>query len=73
MPETATLAKDSVGDKFSVLSCADRCDKCAAQAYYRVEFKFGYLDFCRHDYVESFDKLQTLAVNVLDESWKLAA
>lgn len=53
------------------LTTADRCDKCNAQAYFKVELGTGDLLFCYHDYNSSAEKLAPVALNVTDESWKL--
>jgi hypothetical protein len=55
------------------LSAADRCDRCGAQAYLRVELQSGgELLFCAHHAREHGDKLREVAVNVVDETHKLA-
>lgn len=54
------------------LTAADRCDRCGAQAYLRVELQSGgELLFCAHHAREHGDKLRELAVNVVDETHKL--
>ena len=54
------------------LSAADRCDRCGAQAYLRVELQSGgELLFCAHHAREHGDKLRTIAANVHDETHKL--
>jgi hypothetical protein len=56
------------------LSALDRCDRCGAQAYLRVELSGGgELLFCAHHAREHGDKLREIAVNVHDETDKLAA
>jgi hypothetical protein len=56
------------------LSAADRCDRCGAQAYLRVELTTGgELLFCAHHAREHGDKLREIAVNLVDETHKLAA
>ena len=58
----------------SPLTAADRCDRCGAQAYLRVELQSGgELLFCAHHAREHGDKLKEVAVNVLDETHKLGA
>ena len=55
------------------LSAADRCDRCGAQAYLRVELQSGgELLFCAHHAREHGDKLREIAANVVDETHKLA-
>jgi hypothetical protein len=54
------------------LSALDRCDRCGAQAYLRVELAGGGdLLFCAHHAREHGEKLRTIAVNVHDETGKL--
>lgn len=56
----------------SALTAADRCDRCGAQAYLRVELRTGgELLFCAHHAREHGDKLKELAVNVVDETHRL--
>ena len=56
----------------SQLTAADRCDRCGAQAYLRVELQSGgELLFCAHHAREHGDKLKKIAVNVVDETHKL--
>ena len=55
------------------LSAADRCDRCGAQAYLRVELQSGgELHFCAHHAREHGDKLKEIAVSVQDETHKLS-
>jgi hypothetical protein len=55
------------------LSALDRCDRCGAQAYLRVELAGGGdLLFCAHHAREHGDKLREIAVSVHDETSKLA-
>ncbi|HET7071305.1 MAG TPA: hypothetical protein VFI40_10800 [Nocardioides sp.] len=56
----------------SALSAADRCDRCGAQAYLRVELQSGgELLFCAHHAREHGDKLREIAAHVIDETEKL--
>jgi hypothetical protein len=56
------------------LSAADRCDRCGAQAYLRVELQTGgELLFCAHHAREHGDKLQEIAATVQDETHKLSS
>ncbi len=56
-----------------VLGASDRCDRCGAQAYLRVELQSGgELLFCAHHAREHGDKLREIAVNLVDETDKLA-
>ncbi len=55
------------------LSAADRCDRCGAQAYLRVELQTGgELHFCAHHAREHGEKLKEVAVSVQDETHKLS-
>ncbi|WP_028644559.1 DUF7455 domain-containing protein [Nocardioides sp. URHA0020] len=57
----------------AALSAVDRCDRCGAQAYLRVELQSGgELLFCAHHAREHGDKLKEIAANVVDETHKLA-
>ena len=56
----------------SALSAADRCDRCGAQAYLRVELQSGgELLFCAHHAREHGDKLREIAAHMTDETDKL--
>ena len=56
----------------SPLTAADRCDRCGAQAYLRVELQSGgELLFCAHHAREHGDKLKQIAVKLVDETDKL--
>jgi hypothetical protein len=56
----------------SPLTTSDRCDRCGAQAYLRVQLASGgELLFCAHHAREHSEKLRTVAVNVHDETGKL--
>ena len=55
------------------LSAVDRCDRCGAQAYLRVELSAGgELLFCAHHAREHGDKLREIASHVQDETDKLS-
>ncbi|WP_309649173.1 hypothetical protein [Nocardioides sp.] len=54
------------------LTAEDRCDRCGAQAYLRVQLQAGAeLLFCAHHAREHGDKLKEVAVKVIDETHKL--
>jgi hypothetical protein len=54
------------------LTAADRCDRCGAQAYLRVELQTGgELLFCAHHAREHGDKIKEIAANVIDETHRL--
>lgn len=56
----------------STLSAADRCDRCGAQAYLRVELQTGgELLFCAHHAREHGERLREVAASVQDETHKL--
>jgi len=56
----------------SRLTAEDRCDRCGAQAYLRVELQSGgELLFCAHHAREHGDKLKQIAVKLIDETDKL--
>lgn len=56
------------------LSALDRCDRCGAQAYLRVELSGGgELLFCAHHAREHGDKIREIAVHVHDETERLSA
>lgn len=55
--------------KFTAL---DRCDRCGAQAYVRIELASGHdLLFCAHHAREHSEKLQQIASAIHDESGTL--
>ncbi|HEU5036680.1 MAG TPA: hypothetical protein VFT70_06740 [Nocardioides sp.] len=63
----------AVAPHTAALSAADRCDRCGAQAYLRVELQSGgELLFCAHHAREHGDKLRAIAANVVDETHKLS-
>jgi hypothetical protein len=54
------------------LTAADRCDRCGAQAYLRVELQSGgELFFCAHHAREHGAALKEIAVALIDETDKL--
>ncbi len=55
------------------LTALDRCDRCGAQAYVRVELTSGgELLFCAHHAREHADKLQQIAATIQDETGRLS-
>ena len=57
----------------AALTAADRCDRCGAQAYLKVELlSGGELHFCAHHAREHSDALKAVAANVIDETHRLA-
>ncbi len=62
----------AVAPSTASLSAEDRCDRCGAQAYLRVELvSGGELLFCAHHAREHGDKLREVASAVHDETHKL--
>jgi len=56
------------------LSAVDRCDRCGAQAYVRVELAGGAeLLFCAHHARQHEDKLREIAITIHDETNRLAS
>jgi hypothetical protein len=54
------------------LTAEDRCDRCGAQAYIRVELNSGgELLFCAHHGREHADRLRTVALHIHDETDRL--
>ena len=63
----------AVAPSSASLSAADRCDRCGAQAYLRVELQSGgELLFCAHHAREHGEKLREIAAHVVDETTKLS-
>ena len=57
----------------AVLTAGDRCDRCGAQAYVRTVLSGGSeLLFCNHHWQENESRLRELAVDIHDESGRLA-
>lgn len=55
------------------LTAADRCDRCGAQAYMRAELPGGgELLFCAHHGRKHADELAKIALNIHDETDRLA-
>ena len=62
----------AVAPSSAALTAADRCDRCGAQAYLRVELQSGgELLFCAHHAREHGEKLKEIAVTLVDETDKL--
>ncbi|AFV89423.1 MAG: hypothetical protein SOH99_05295 [Acidipropionibacterium acidipropionici] len=54
------------------LTASDRCDRCGAQAYFRVTLhNGGELLFCAHHAKAHEDKLKQVALSIQDESGRL--
>lgn len=55
------------------LTAVDRCDRCGAQAYLRVQLEAGgELLFCAHHAREHGEKLREIAIHFQDETGKLS-
>ncbi|MCI1747820.1 MAG: hypothetical protein LKI24_06795 [Acidipropionibacterium sp.] len=55
------------------LTAADRCDRCGAQAYFRVTLhNGGELLFCAHHAKAHEDKLKQVALSIHDETGRLS-
>lgn len=55
------------------LNASDRCDRCGAQAYMRVTLPSGgELLFCAHHGRAHSDKLKQVALDIQDETSRLA-
>lgn len=58
----------------NVLTAADRCDRCGAQAYVRAVMAAGSeLLFCAHHWRDNEIRLREVATAIHDESQRLAA
>ena len=57
----------------NVLTAADRCDRCGAQAYVRAVMASGSeLLFCAHHWRDNETRLREVATSIHDESQRLA-
>jgi hypothetical protein len=52
----------------ALLTAMDRCDRCGAQAYVKVQLPFGDLLFCGHHYSANAAALAETAISILDET-----
>ncbi len=50
------------------LTAADRCDRCGAQAYLRVQLESGELLFCAHHARQHREKLEQVGTIVIDQT-----
>jgi hypothetical protein len=67
-PDVTTATAQSAAP----LTAVDRCDRCGAQAYLRVQLQSGgELLFCAHHAREHGEKLREVASHVQDETGKL--
>lgn len=64
---TTTLTEDRA------LTAADRCDRCGAQAYFRVTLhNGGELLFCAHHARAHEERLAQVALHIQDDSARLS-
>lgn len=57
-----------------ILNRSDRCDKCGAQAYFRVIFTSGSeLDFCKHHFDRYKDNFGDNVFAIEDDSRELVS
>lgn len=67
------MKQSSVIDRPRVLTLQDRCDRCNAQAFVKVQGRSGELLFCGHHYNKAvdnavgYDNLMKFAITVIDE------
>ena len=54
-----------------VLKVADRCDRCAAQAFIIVNFMEGELYFCGHHFSDHEFMLREKGYEIIDERYKI--
>ena len=57
----------------AALTPTDRCDRCGAQAFVRVELATGDLLFCGHHYARYSRSLRASAIAVHDQTDRLRA
>ncbi len=53
------------------MTAQDRCDRCGAQAYVRVELPVGELLFCAHHARKHAEALEGVATSIQDETHRL--
>jgi hypothetical protein len=68
---STVLNKPAVADV--ELTPADRCDRCGARAYVRVQLGAGELFFCGHHSREHAPAYLSVATSVVDETDKVLA
>jgi hypothetical protein len=72
MDKREATVTTAVAPTAASLSAVDRCDRCGAQAYLRVELQNGgELLFCAHHAREHGDKLREVAIAFHDETHRL--
>lgn len=70
---SAWLHADVTTTTIETLTAADRCDRCGARAYVRVQLPAGELLFCSHHGRKHAAALADVAVSIQDESDRLLA
>ena len=61
------------GTATALLTAADRCDRCGAQAYVRVVLPGGgELLFCAHHYNANSEALTSKAIDIHDETHRIS-
>ena len=73
LSETESAMTEQVILESTPLNALDRCDRCGAQAYVRATLVTGgELMFCAHHGKAYAEKLKAVALNIQDETEKLA-
>lgn len=71
------MTAEMLDQKDWVLTIQDRCDKCNAQAYVKINGSTGELLFCGHHYEsimnnpDAYTKMMSFMLEVIDERDKL--
>ena len=74
MNRNEAVVTTAVAPSSAALTALDRCDRCGAQAYLRVELQTGgELLFCAHHAREHSDALREVAASMTDETHRLAS
>jgi hypothetical protein len=74
MKRNEAVVTTAVAPSSAALTALDRCDRCGAEAYLRVELQTGgELLFCAHHAREHGEKLREIAAKVVDETHKLGS
>jgi hypothetical protein len=68
MTTTSDTDKMSTVTATRELTASDRCDRCGAQAWVRVQLRAGELHFCKHHADAYGEPLQNVAIAFLDET-----
>ena len=66
------MTNTATGQAIGSLTAMDRCDRCGAQAYLRVELSSGgELLFCAHHETQQQEKLNQVAARIQDGASRL--